>query len=71
MNTIKDKRMLQARMSAGWAHDINHYRFQRTHDSRAPFASDGIKWREIADSFLGVVAWVSLIAVLVTVWGAA
>ena len=70
MNTIKDKRMLQARMSAGWAHDSNHYRFQRTHDSRAPFPSDRMKFRELVDSTIGAAAWVALVIVLLMVGGA-
>jgi hypothetical protein len=32
-----NQRAQRARIGASWPHDINYYRFQREHKSRAPF----------------------------------
>ncbi|MBL8445647.1 MAG: hypothetical protein JNK52_16525 [Zoogloeaceae bacterium] len=49
MNTITNRRVLKSRMSASWPHDSSHFRFQRSHNSRAPFQSDEpVSWAEVA-----------------------
>jgi hypothetical protein len=62
MNTLSNQRMLKSRMSTGWAHNSDNYRFPRTSEG-APFEeeSKGISWGEAAGWFVGTLAIFGLI----------
>jgi len=57
MNTIANRKALKSRISKGWSHDSNHYRFAMTHNSRAPFISerDRLTFGDLAGAIAAVV----------------
>jgi hypothetical protein len=70
MSKLQDfnRRTSRARISASWPHDRSHYRFDRTHNSSAPFVETDTA-NVVAEVLIAALAIVGLAFLLAVIGG--